>query len=70
VPVTYGFGDRFRRWARLPDDRIAAAAGAAAIRFSLLRMALRRRDDIPELVVLALEQVRDQEHAQAANHRG
>jgi hypothetical protein len=46
---------------RLPDDRIAAVNGAMAIRFALIRVALQRRDNIPELVVLALEQTRDRE---------
>lgn len=37
-------------------DRLAALRGSAAIRCCLIRIALRRRENIPELVVLALDQ--------------
>lgn len=46
---------RVRRRSSGLDERFAALAGSVAIRLSLIRMALRPRDDIPELIVLALE---------------
>jgi hypothetical protein len=42
------------------DDRVAALRGSAAIRFALIRIALRRRDNMPELVVLAVDQTREE----------
>jgi hypothetical protein len=59
--VRSGIKGLVRDRSRLPDDRIAAVNGAMAIRFALIRVALQRRDNIPELVVLALEQTRDRE---------
>jgi hypothetical protein len=38
------------------DERTAGAVGAAEVRVGLIRIALRRRDNIPDLAVLALEQ--------------
>jgi hypothetical protein len=49
--------------ARWLDDRTAALAGGTAVRLGLVRMALRRRERIPELMVLAL----DQDQAQVAS---
>jgi hypothetical protein len=37
------------------DERANTAAGEAQVRVGLIRMALRRRENIPELAVLALE---------------
>lgn len=52
----------FRRSPRLPtsalrwlDERAFTAVGSAEVRVGLIRMALRRRENIPELAVLALE---------------
>jgi hypothetical protein len=47
---------RLRQRARLLDEQLAALAGGAALRASLVRTAFRRRDNIPELVVLGLAQ--------------
>jgi len=37
------------------DERAATAAGGAQIRVGLIRIAMRRRENIPALAVLALE---------------
>lgn len=37
------------------DDRVATAVGGAQVRVGLIRLALRRRENIPELAVVALE---------------
>ncbi|HET9898470.1 MAG TPA: hypothetical protein VFQ44_26370 [Streptosporangiaceae bacterium] len=42
--------------------RLAATRGSAAIRIALIRLALRRRRDIPDLVVLAVDQTRSEHY--------
>jgi hypothetical protein len=61
---------RLRQSARLLDERLAALAGGAALRLSLIRAAFRRRDNIPEMVVLGLAQRRGRQWSDPLNRAG
>lgn len=60
--MTWDVSARARCWAQGMNYRLAATRGSAAIRIALIRLALRRRRDIPDLVVLAVDQTRSEHY--------